>query len=205
MKYDVLKVGLMEANCYLVYSDSECLIIDPGDDADFIADYIFRKGLTPVQILATHGHFDHLMAAFELSTAFRIPFLICRKDEFLLDRMEDSVKHFIGKNIVTRKPVVSGDLNQKIRIKFGNEYFRIIETPGHTPGSISFYCAASKICISGDLLFPGGAVGRSDFKYADKQLLYKSIGQILKLPADTRILPGHGEETTVGTEKPYFI
>jgi hydroxyacylglutathione hydrolase len=207
MIFQILKVGQLGANCYILTSriDNSSIIIDPGDDADFISDFLTRNDLNPLKIFATHGHFDHLMAAFELSVAHHIPFGLNSKDIFLIDRMEESIKYFIGKNMVSRKPEISLNLNSQSEIKLGDERIRILETPGHTPGSISFYCQTSNFCISGDTIFAEGGRGRTDFVYSDINLLNKSIFKLLHLPPETVILPGHGDKTSVLGETKYYI
>jgi glyoxylase-like metal-dependent hydrolase (beta-lactamase superfamily II) len=208
IKLKRLVVGQLKTNCYLVFDDESkaAIIIDPGDDGDYIIRKISDLGLIPQKIIATHGHFDHILAATELQLAYGIPFLLHKKDEFLLSRMGNSAKHFLGVK-TDPAPVVDHYLTEGEKVKIRNfqpkaghpldEKLEIIETPGHTPGSISLYDKLSKFAFVGDLFFADGSLGRSDFKYSDKDALSKSIKKVLKLDDNTIIYPGHGEEMKV--------
>jgi glyoxylase-like metal-dependent hydrolase (beta-lactamase superfamily II) len=154
------------------------MIIDPGDDAEYIMTHLSQK---PSMIVATHGHFDHIMAAYAIQIAFNIPFYIHPKDIFLLKMMQSSAKHFLGLPHVDPPPIPTPIKN-----------LPFIHTPGHTPGSICLQL--DDILIVGDTIFADGSVGRSDHSYSDPAKLSKSIGTIRSYPKNTRILPGHGEE-----------
>lgn len=199
MRIEKLVVGQLQANCYLVWDEKEeeGIVIDPGDAGDFIIDKIQRFGFKPKMIVATHGHFDHILAATEVKLAFNIPFLIHQADLFLLRRMATSARFFTG---VTPDPAPTVDkfLKEGQLIKFGKEKLEVIETPGHSPGGVSFY--KKGVLFSGDTLFKMG-VGRTDFPYASEEELKKSLKKLFKLSSETVIYPGHGEETTIGEEK----
>lgn len=213
MQIEQLVVGQLQANCYLVWDEktSQAIIIDPGDDGDFIIRRIQDFNLEPKLVIATHGHFDHVLAVTELKLAFNIPFLIHRADLFLLNRAPRTAQFFTGvksdPSLPADKFIKEGDI-----IKFGKESLKVIETPGHTPGSICLYqkrdtvhprggvapaahLGGEGILFSGDTLFAQG-VGRTDFKYASKEQLEKSIEKLLKLPPETLVYPGH-EETEI--------
>ncbi|KKT66395.1 MAG: Beta-lactamase domain protein [Candidatus Woesebacteria bacterium GW2011_GWC2_45_9] len=192
-----LTVGEMAENCHLVFDKNfkEAVIIDPGDEADYLEKVINDLELTPTLIVATHGHLDHVMAVFELKLAYNIPFYMNSKDDFLLQRLPQTAKHF-GK--VEAFPVsIDKNLAEADVLKIGGSPFFVIETPGHTPGSITLASKEAKIAFVGDLIFKDGRVGRYDFGYSDKEGLKISVAKILKLPGDTTIYPGHGEEFTV--------
>lgn len=192
MKVEKLVVGQLATNCCLVWDEKslEGVIIDPGDDADYIIRRIGDFKLSPVAILATHGHFDHVLGVTELRLAFNIPFFIHRKDLFLYKRAGRTAKFFQGfqadVNLPPDKFVKEEDI-----IKFGKEKLKVLETPGHTPGSVSFY--SPRFLFSGDVIFAQG-VGRTDFSYSSAADLEKSIQKILSLPSETKVFPGHGEE-----------
>jgi glyoxylase-like metal-dependent hydrolase (beta-lactamase superfamily II) len=190
-----LTVGQLQTNCYLVYNDQnqEAIIIDPGDDADYIMRVISDLEVKPVKIIATHGHFDHLLAASELKLAFKIPFLMHKNDEALLKWMRKSCQYFCGFD-PGPAPKIDEYLEDKLKIQ--NEKFKIIFTPGHTPGGVTLYNKTQNIAFVGDTVFKDG-IGRYDFPYSDKEELFKSIQKILKLPKETIIYPGHGERTTI--------
>lgn len=199
-----LVVGQLQTNCHLLYSSSFSenglhtgIIVDPGDDSEYIINTLTKIAVEPVAIIATHGHFDHITAAAELQMAFKIPFLMNSKDQFLLDRMRESTIHFT-KLDPGPAPTINLDLSKKNKIVFGALKIEILKTPGHTPGSICLYSKENKILISGDLIFADDTLGRSDFSYANEKDLNKSVKQITKLPAKTNVYPGHGESFELG-------
>lgn len=196
-----LPVGsLMRANCYLASDPktNECIIVDAGDDADYIERIIQDYQLTPKAIVATHGHFDHIMAATELKLAYNIPFMVHKNDEFLVKRMSHNAKYFLNFD-PGPSPQIDKYLSKEIKI--GKEKLKVIETPGHTPGSICLYHKETGIVLTGDTVFAGGGVGRTDFSYSDPNLLRESIKKIFKLPGNTIIYPGHEESSTIEIER----
>lgn len=195
-----LVVGELSTNCYLLTEKKsrQALIIDPADAADFIETEISRLKLNPVAIIATHGHFDHNLAALELQLAYKIPYLIHEKDEFLLKNLTSSANYFLKTNEKFLPPKVEGNL--KYALELGKIKIEILPTPGHTPGSTCFYNKKTNFLLSGDTLFKDG-IGRSDFSYSSEKDLINSLKQLIKLPKDCLVLPGHGEETTIKNEK----
>jgi len=172
------------------------IIIDPGDDADYIINQINDLNKKPSMVVATHGHFDHLLAATEVMLAYNIPLLLHKADKFLLKRLQSSAKHFLGVE-TDPPPVVDRYLTEGEKIKIGKYTLEIISTPGHTPGGIALYCKEAKILFVGDTVFDNGGVGRTDFIYADNKELIKSIRKLMKLPDETVVYPGHGDKTTI--------
>lgn len=205
MKIERLVVGQLQANSYLVWDvrSEEAIIIDPGDDGDYIIRKINDLGLKPKLIVATHGHFDHILAVPELKLAFKIPFLLHKKDLFLLKRSAETAHYFTGVGadppLMPDKFIKEGDL-----IEFGEEKLKVIETPGHSPGGVALYSRGGRILFSGDTLFCQG-VGRTDFSYGSAQDLEESIDKLFKLPGKTHVYPGHGPETTVEREKEQLV
>jgi glyoxylase-like metal-dependent hydrolase (beta-lactamase superfamily II) len=199
LKVERLIVGQMAANCYLLYNGKtkEAIIIDPGDDAEYIQNKITDLGLTPKAIIATHGHFDHVLASEELRLIYQIPFLVNKKDEFLLEYASKSYEYFLKqkRELSISKP--NGYLKDKEKIKLGSSEITIIETPGHTPGSICIFCKKEGFLFSGDTLFSDGFVGRTDFKYSDKTKLDKSIEKIKRIGKESIFYPGHGESFSI--------
>lgn len=194
-----LPVGQMAANCYLVQDSAtrELVIIDPGEDANYIAEHVLKLDGIPIAIVATHGHFDHILGARELQLTFGIPFYIHAADTFLVARMPETAAHFLGRKIVETAPVADKSLADKEVLKIGNHSLIVIETPGHTPGSICLYAKKENVLFVGDTIFAGGGVGRTDFSYSEPLKLAESIHRILSFPPETRLLPGHGEEVSV--------
>jgi glyoxylase-like metal-dependent hydrolase (beta-lactamase superfamily II) len=182
---------------------SDVIIIDPGDDADYIVRILTDLDQIPSRIIATHGHFDHVLAATELKLAYNIPFLMHKDDEFLLRRLQSTAKHFLGIE-TDPAPLVDKYLKEGDEIKVGKYILKVIETPGHTPGGISLYCKKAKILFTGDTIFEKGGVGRTDFAYANNNHLMDSIRKLLKLPEGTVVYTGHGGKTTIKGAKTYF-
>ncbi|OGD62762.1 hypothetical protein A2160_04830 [Candidatus Beckwithbacteria bacterium RBG_13_42_9] len=199
MKIISLVVGQLQTNCFLAVDQEtdEALIIDSGDDAELIIQKIQDERIKPVGIVATHGHFDHCLAVLELRLAFSIPFYLHQNDLALLKRMSSSARHFLGIE-VGPAPKVDRFIKAGDNLSFGKESFEVIETFGHTPGSISLYSQPNKVIFVGDTIFADGGVGRTDFSYSNEADLNKSIKKLLKLPAETLVYTGHGEETTIG-------
>ena len=205
MLVETLVVGQLKTNCYLFFDQSsrECFIIDPGDDGEFIFNKIRDLDLKPKAILATHGHFDHVLAVTELKLAFNIPFYLDAKDAKILERTQKTAKYFTG---VEPDPPAKVDkfLKDGQVLKLGNLSLKVMETPGHTQGSVCFYSQSKNIIFVGDLIFAGGGYGRTDLKGGDFEKLQKSIKRILSLPSETIIYSGHGETTRAKQERRFY-
>ena len=190
----------MQSNCYLLENEGKALLIDPGDSGDFLLEKILSLKLDLVGIVATHGHFDHIMAAGEIQLSYpRLPLFIHPSDIFLLKRAVETANHFLGYDPV----VVPISLTKSLDIGtclIANFTFNLIHTPGHTPGSCVLYFKEDKALFSGDTLFKSG-IGRYDFSYSDKELLKYSLKTILKLPIDTEVYSGHGVGTSIEDER----
>jgi len=200
-----LTVGQLAANCFLIYETKtlEAVVVDPGDDADYLIQAISDLELVPLMIIATHGHFDHVMAVTEIKLAFDIPFVMNSKDEFLLQRASDSMQFFTKapsvKPVLPDKYLVEGD-----EITIGSGILQVIATPGHTPGSVSLYAKQENTLFAGDLVFEKGGVGRTDFAYSNHGDLTDSIATIAELPADTIVYTGHGQPTSIREVREYI-
>lgn len=194
MKIETVVVGQMATNCYIVSDTGDSIIIDPGDAPEYISDVLTRLGVAPTLIVATHGHFDHLMAAFALQQMYDIPFAMHEADIFLLKNMQSSAKHFLNLAVVDPPPRVDRVLRALDRVGT----LTVSEAPGHTPGSICL--AGNGVIFTGDTIFARGAVGRTDASYGDALALAGSVSRILGYPPETRLLSGHGHETTVSEE-----
>lgn len=198
MKIIKYSLGQLQANCYFLIEDQDCLIIDPADDASFILEELQRQQLNLIGMLATHGHFDHIGAVGEIQLSFNVPLYIFKEDQFLIDRLNETAKYFLGFDPHFVKPITVKYLtNTKFRVH--NLEFRIIKTPGHTPGSCCFYFKEENVVFTGDTLFKDG-IGRTDLSYSSQDDLKKSLKKIFKLPEEIIIYPGHGEETLIQNE-----
>jgi len=199
MEYELIIVGALETNCYLVYCPEtlDCAVVDPGAEAEKIFPEITRLKLKPVMILNTHGHMDHTGANRDIKERFVIPLLIHTKDGPMLgasDQLELSL--FLG---ARESPPADRFIEDREEISVGHCRLKVIYTPGHSPGSVSFL--AEGFLLSGDTLFWGG-VGRTDLPGGSWKELEESIrSKILTLPEELIVLPGHGPHTTIGQEK----
>lgn len=199
MKIYTYPLGELQANCYFLIKDKDCIIIDPADSADFILEKIQIENLKVHALFATHGHFDHVMAAGELQISLKVPFYIADDDLFLLKRVTETAKHFLGHAPPIIKPKETKDLKEG-KMEIESFSFDVTEVPGHTPGSRCFYFANEKTVFTGDTLFKE-AIGRYDFSYSDKSLLKESLEKLYELPEDTLVYAGHGDITTIGEEQ----
>ena len=187
-------LGALNTNAYLVFCPKTRagLIIDPADEANFLSEKILREKIKPLAIVATHGHFDHLLAANELQLAFGIPFLIHQNDQKILSTLQKSASWHLRRKMSEEPPKKLSFLKEGEKIYFGKEWLTVIELPGHTPGSIGLYNFSQKILFSGDTIFKDG-VGRADFAYSSPESLTQSLQKIREKFAGFRIFPGHGE------------
>lgn len=207
LDYKVLVLGDLQTNCYLLWDDStkKCFIIDPADDGIGISEEINQRNLIPKGILLTHGHFDHTLGALDLKLIFNIPLYCSRLDWFLLDRQDKTASHFLKRKIKVPNFVnIDQDLDKIKKIELGDETIEVIKTPGHTPGSVCFYCKKGGLLFSGDTLF-AGLRGRTDFSYGSTKNIFESLDKLFKLPEDTLVLSGHGPETTIEKESKKYL
>lgn len=193
-----LTLGPYETNCYLVIKEDKCLIIDPSDSADLILKVIEDKKISPLAILCTHGHSDHIKALEGILRKFSDLKIYCNKKEI----SDEKYTIEFGEKIPT---LASFDnlvfVDEKSKIKIGDFEVAVMDTPGHTPGSVMFII--EDYIFSGDTIFKLGR-GRTDFEGGDDRDMFNSMRRIYHLNLDDYIiLPGHGEETTLGYEKNY--
>ena len=188
MKIHCLKVGPIGTNCYLVEDEAtkECLVIDPGDDAGAISRLIEKKHLKPAAIVITHGHWDHVGANKLLKEKYNLPIMMNEEDVFGL-KMTDS-------------PAPDKNLKEDDEIKAGGLVFKVMQTPGHSPGGISLYSKEEKVVFTGDTLFYG-TFGRVDLPGSFPEAMVFSLKKLLALPRETKVYPGHGKPTTIGAEQ----
>ncbi len=191
-------LGALQNNSYLLWDDSEKIgcVIDPPMDPEVIVGFAKKNEIQITKILNTHCHFDHLAGNAVISKFFKLEILINRKD---LELLRES--HIIAEDfglMVDPSPEPAGFLSEGDMIEIGREKLKVIETPGHTQGGVSFYISGHLFC--GDTLF-SGSIGRTDLEGGDFETLIKSIREkLFVLPPETRVHPGHGEETTIARE-----
>jgi hydroxyacylglutathione hydrolase len=201
MKWFRLPLGPIQTNCYVLSEkDGTCLIIDPGDEGSKLHNWLREKQLNPIAILLTHAHFDHIGAVDYIRDSFKVPvYLHKRESKWLSDPSLNGSKNFM---MVQPMTVKAADqlIEKEELLSIGAFRFQILETPGHSPGSVSYYFENERLVLSGDALFQG-SIGRTDLVGGDGKQLIKSIhDKLLTLPEDTLVLSGHGPETIIEDE-----
>lgn len=190
-----IPAGVYAANCYLLMDDNtlETAVIDPGGDVDDIIKAIENLQAKVRYILLTHGHTDHTGGVQDLKDKYNVPVCISEKDEQMIKNGE----YIYG-------PLINGgnaDIHLKHGdvLKIGNLNLKCIETPGHTPGGMCFL--VENVVFTGDTLF-AGSIGRTDFAGGDYDTIIRSIkNNLIVLDEDTKVLPGHGPESSIKREK----
>ncbi len=201
MEWIQIPLGPLQTNAYIVYNgERNCLIIDPGEEETKLRQFIEQKRLTPTAIILTHAHFDHIGAVDPIRDHYKIPVYVHEEEKkWLSDSSKNGSSLFQGiQPITVRDADHLYDTQGECTI--GGFSFQLFETPGHSPGSVSFYFKQSGVVIAGDTLFQG-SIGRTDLPRGNHDVLIKSIHQkLLTLPEDTYVLPGHGPVTTISQE-----
>ncbi len=202
MEIRSLIVGSLDVNCYILASEGEAAVIDPGGDAESIIEEAQNCGAEIKKIILTHGHYDHIGGVKELSEKTKAKVYIHKDDEEMLSDSEKNLNFLSEEKI----DFCSADvlLQGGEEIKVGDSTLKIYHTPGHSKGGISIAC--ENVLFSGDLLFKG-SIGRFDFGNVRVEL--NSLAFLVKnFPEETIVYPGHGEFTTIGEEikyNPYII
>lgn len=195
-------LGPAQTNAYLVADPDtkEAAVVDPAWDGSIILNAAQKRGWRIGHLWYTHAHFDHIGGAAAIADALNpLPLVALHPNDHVLWRAGGGGALF-GFDI-DPGPEPTIDFVHGMKMKLGSSEFEIRFTPGHTPGHCILYVASAGICFCGDLIFAGG-VGRTDFPGGSREQLEQSIRtQVFTLPDDTRLLSGHGPETTVGEEK----
>ena len=200
--------NLLQENTYVVSDDTlECVIIDCGayydDERKAITEYIDSQGLKPVHLLATHGHWDHNLGIDTIYQNYGLQVEAAKEDDFIITDIPRNFQSIIGAPLRREYPPVGRYFSPGEVISFGNHSLQVLKTPGHSPGSVVFYCAEEHTAFTGDTLFRM-SVGRTDFEGGSYTDLMASLANVLaKLPSDTVILPGHGPQSTIDYELHY--
>lgn len=194
------EVGPLACNCYVVGDPAtrQAIVIDPGGDIARVTDALEEHRVTVTAIVATHAHFDHLLAAESLRQATGAPFYMHDADKPLLDWYEESGRMFLGLE-VGPPPAVDTAISENDVLRAGDTELLVVHTPGHSPGSITL--ASEDALFSGDTLF-AGSIGRSDLPGGHSETLLGVIREKLFAFDDhVAVYPGHGPVTTVGEER----
>lgn len=201
MIHKVFPVGPLQCNCSIIGDEQtrEAMVIDPGDQIEDLLKILKAENLTLKQIVVTHAHIDHVGGAMKLKAATGAPILMNQKDEALL-KMLDMQATWVG-----MKPPGAVQVDEAVGegriLKVGNLSSTVIHTPGHTEGSICLYFPEQKTLIAGDTLF-AGSIGRTDLPGGSYEKIIRSLhNQLMQLPDETQVVPGHGPATTIGEER----
>ena len=185
-----IPLGMLQTNCYILTQDGSrsCVVIDPGQMPQPLLAYLQQEGLTVEAILLTHGHFDHVGGVRTLVVETDAPVYLNEADLSLPPQMTDGPLYYTNSYAEGSELTLAGIS------------FRVISTPGHTPGSV---CLITGDCMfSGDTLF-AGSCGRTDFPGGSTEAMLSSLHRLAGLQGDLRVYPGHGESTTLEREKKY--
>lgn len=222
----IFKCNPLEENCYIIWpkkGSNSCIIIDFGawrdEESEKIFQFLESEGLIPTHHLITHGHFDHIWGAFSLYERYGLrPEMLSAEQKTyenaskLLESLIPGAPKLVlpphGELFDDGQVLNLGGSKDKLggseeNLGIGEFTCQVIGTPGHTPGGCCFYFKEAKLLVSGDTLFRH-SYGRTDFPGGSSLHLYESLKRLMELPEDTRVLPGHGEETTIGEER-YLI
>ncbi|MBN2654358.1 MAG: MBL fold metallo-hydrolase [Nitrospirae bacterium] len=198
MIIETVAVGPLQANCHIIGDETtkKALVVDPGDEPSRIINALNKHGLKVEKIVCTHGHFDHVGAAGELKSVLGGMLMLHEADVEIYKTAADMAA-FWGYKV---GGIVDPDsfISEEDEISIGQLTFKIMHTPGHSPGGICLY--GEGIVITGDTLF-AGSVGRTDFPGGSIHKLKASFRRLMDLPDNTVVLSGHGPSTTIGDER----
>lgn len=197
MQVAVFPLGPLHTNCYVIHRGQEAVVVDPGGSPEDVEQFLDQNNLTLTHILCSHLHFDHTYGIAALQQKYNPLTLASEADRYMLDSE-------LGRGGIWGLPLVAPyDFTPAVpgTIQLLGTECRILPTPGHTPGGLSYYIADMKAVFSGDELF-FRSVGRSDFPGGNHEVLVEAIhSRLFTLPDETRVYAGHGDATTIGDEK----
>jgi len=204
MIIDTVVLGDFQTNCFCVRQNeetSDCLIIDPGMGASVLVQMLKQNNYTPVEILLTHGHADHIGGVESIRQHWpEVRVAIHKDDAAMLTSPAENLSLMAGTMVQIRPAEILLNSEDTDYTAAGLR-FKILHTPGHTPGGICLYASDEEILFAGDTIF-AGSIGRSDFPGGNHRVLIDMIRQkLLTLPEQTTVYTGHGPATTIGNEK----
>ena len=211
MNLEIIELTLspIQQNTRLIVANKKVLVIDPAGDAEVILSLVEKKGFTIEAIWLTHSHLDHCGGVLDLLKAYPKAKLLGHPEEkFFRQNVENiCLSYGIPPGSMKNCPEPTEYINGGETLDFEGISFQVLFTPGHSPGHVAFYQGDSGVLLGGDTLF-SGSIGRTDLPGGNHEVLLQSITEkIFTLPDETRVLSGHGPETTVGKEKrsnPFF-
>lgn len=208
MKIKSFEVNPLGVNCYVVSDDTnDAIVIDCGcffhEEWEEIYNYITEEKLQVVHLLCTHLHFDHVMGIPSATKSLDILPEANRGDLYIYNKVEDQLNRFMGTNIDhIEMPDMGRELRDGDEITFGNHTLKVIHTPGHSLGSICFYCPEENVIFTGDTLFRM-SIGRTDLQGGSHSEIMQSLEKLKVLPSETIVYPGHGPSSTICDEVRY--
>ena len=202
-RMETIVLGDVSTNCYLIYNQKsrEAVVVDPADNGAFVLNKCWELQVKPVAVILTHGHFDHILAVEDICRAFSCQVYAGREEDRLLQDSSMNLSTIMG----TERTIVCADVlvKEKDELSLAGFKWNVLETPGHTAGSVCYYIPSEQVLFSGDTLF-AGSLGRTDLPTGDQKAIVSSIREkLLPLPEETKVFPGHGEGTTIGRERRY--
>src|SRR5579871_912398 len=207
MIHEILPVGMLQCNCSIFGDEQthEAIVIDPGDNIPEIQAILQRHGLTVKAIVITHAHIDHIGGAHKLRAATGAPVYMNRNDTLLRDMLDEQAR-WLGMEPPGKTPIDT-PVQEGDKLLLGATEFAVLDTPGHTQGSICLWIPSEKKLVAGDTLFRD-SIGRTDLPGGDGRQILRSIhDKLMPLADDVIVIPGHGETTTIGHERRfnYFL
>ena len=212
LQIKIFPVNPLAANCLVLWEDAgkACVVVDPGfyrpDEADMVFKFLRDNGLTPDAVLLTHAHFDHCWAAANVAGRFGCPVRMSAADDPVLHGSAEMLERL--QLVKPVEPFRYQDVTDGEVLHAGGAGWKVITTPGHSPGSVCYWCEAAGVLLSGDTLF-AGSIGRTDLPGGDYDALIHSVmDKLMALPGDTDVIPGHGRPTSIAREaatNPFLI
>jgi hydroxyacylglutathione hydrolase len=201
MIHEILPVGMLQCNCSIFGDEQgrEAIVIDPGADVENITQILDRHGLKVKAIVITHGHIDHVAGASKLRALTGAPVYMNERDFEQLDLLP-MMAAWLGTETPERTKV-DAPATEGTLINLGSAHFHVLETPGHTKGSVSVWIPEENKLVAGDTLFRD-SIGRTDLPGGDSRQILTSIKtKLFDLPGNAIVIPGHGPNTTLEREK----
>jgi glyoxylase-like metal-dependent hydrolase (beta-lactamase superfamily II) len=201
MIHEILPVGLLQCNCSIFGDEQtgEAIVIDPGDQIEDILAILEKHKLKVKAIVITHAHIDHIGGAAKLKASTGAPVLMNARDQDLYNHL-DTQAEWLGMQNPSRT-TIDAEAHEGLALTLGDAAFQIIETPGHTQGSVSIWIPSENKLVAGDTLFRD-SIGRTDLPGGDGRQILRSIkNQLLPLPESATVIPGHVANTTIAREK----